>query len=150
MRSSLLWKLLAVNALVIAVVILIVWMAIDYLAANYFTAIMERYNISPAESHEMFLESIYSFLVQGSLVALCVAGLLSFLMTRKVLAPLSEMTAVSRRIAAGDYSARVETSVRDEVGQLASAFNQMSDSLERVEQLRRSWWSIWRTNCARR
>ncbi len=138
MRNSLLWKLLAVNAVVIAMVILIVWLAIDYLAADYFSAIMERYNISPADSHQMFLDSIHRFLVQGSLLALAVAVLLSFLLTRRVLAPLSQMTVVSRRIAAGDYSARVETSARDEVGQLAQAFNQMSDSLERVERLRRS------------
>ena len=59
-------------------------------------------------------------------------------LTRKVLRPLSDMAMVSKKIAAGDYTARVETASRDEVGQLAHAFNQMADSLERIEQLRRS------------
>ena len=34
MRSSLLWKLLAINAATIGVVILVVWFAVDFLAAH--------------------------------------------------------------------------------------------------------------------
>jgi signal transduction histidine kinase len=37
----------------------------------------------------------------------------------------------------GDYSARVVVTSRDEVGQLATAFNRMSAELENVERLRR-------------
>jgi len=48
------------------------------------------------------------------------------------------MIEVTRQVAAGDYSARVETASRDEVGRLAHSFNQMADSLEQVEKLRRS------------
>ena len=138
MRSSLLWKLLAINAATIGVVIVVVWLAVDFLAADYFSVLMERYNISPSESHQMFLDSIHRYLLQGSLLALGLAVLLSFLLTRKVLRPLSDMAAVSKKIAAGDYTARVDSASRDEVGQLAHAFNQMADSLERIEQLRRS------------
>ncbi len=138
MKSSLLWKLLAINAVTIGVVILVVWLAVDFLAADYFSVLMERYNISPSESHQMFLDSIHRYLVQGSLLALGLAVLLSFLLTRKALRPLSDMAAVSKKIAAGDYTARVEAASRDEIGQLAHAFNQMADSLERIERLRRS------------
>ncbi len=138
MRYSLLWKLLAINVAVIAVVILVVWMAIDYLAADYFAVLMERYNISPAESHQMFLDAIHRYLIQVSLFALALAVLLGFLLTRKVLRPLRRMGEITRKIAAGDYSARVETAARDEVGELALSFNQMADSLAQVEQLRRS------------
>ena len=99
---------------------------------------MERYNISPAESHQMFLDAIHRYLIQVSVAALALAVLLSLLLTRKVLRPLSDMAAISRRIAAGDYTDRVEVASRDEVGHLARAFNQMADGLERVERLRRS------------
>jgi len=47
------------------------------------------------------------------------------------------MTEVSRRIAEGDYSARVEVHAHDEVGRLGESFNRMADSLETVEALRR-------------
>ena len=138
MRGNLLWKLLAINLPIIALVVLVVWVAIDFLAADYFSALMEQYKIDPAETHQMFLDAVHRYLIQASLVAFALAALSSFLLTRRVLRPLSDMAEVTRRIAAGDYSARVETAANDEVGQLGLAFNRMADSLERVEGLRKA------------
>ena len=58
MRHSLLWKLLAINVPVIAAVILVLWLTIDYLAADYFAELMERYKISPEDTHRMFLDAV--------------------------------------------------------------------------------------------
>ena len=138
MRITLLWKLLAVQVSVIAAVIGVVWFAVDTLAADYFSALMTEYDISPTRTHQMFVDAVHRYLIQATLGALGLALLLSFLLTRRVLRPLSQMAAVTRRIAAGDYSARVETTTGDEVGELGSAFNRMADSLERVEALRKT------------
>ncbi len=138
MNSRLLWKLLGVNVLVIGVVIVIVWFAIDYLASNYFMALMKDYNISPTDVHQMFLDATHRSLIWATLATLALAVALSFLLTKKVLTPLSQMTRITREIAAGDYTARVQISSKDEVGQLATAFNQMAFSLQRVEQLRKT------------
>lgn len=138
MRSGILWKLLGVNVLVIGVVILIVWFAIDYLAANYFMTLMKDYNISPTSIHQMFLDATHRSLIWATLATLALAVVLSFLLTKKVLTPLSQMTGITRKIAAGDYTAQVQISSKDEVGQLATAFNQMASSLQRVEQLRKT------------
>ena len=51
--------------------------------------------------------------------------------------PLREMAAAARRMSQGDYRNRVAASTRDEVGQLASAFNRMAAQLEGVEASRR-------------
>jgi two-component system sensor histidine kinase BaeS len=59
-------------------------------------------------------------------------------MMRRVLAPLTQMNEISREIAAGNFALRVPASTQDEVGQLARAFNQMSESLEKIENLRRN------------
>jgi signal transduction histidine kinase len=138
MKSRLLWKLLGINILVIGVVILIVWLAIDYLASDYFMTLMKEYNISPSSVHRMFLEATHRSLIWASVATLALAVILSFLLTRRVLNPLSQMTGITGKIASGDYSARVQISSNDETGQLASAFNQMADSLERIEQLRKT------------
>ena len=61
------------------------------------------------------------------------ALLLSHGMTR----PLREMTAAARSMARGDYSRRVRATSRDEVGQLAVAFNQMAADLATADQQRR-------------
>jgi signal transduction histidine kinase len=129
-------KLLAINAAVILIVILFVWLAVDYLAADYFGVLMERYHISPTESHAMFLSSIHRYLIGASVLAALAAIGLSFLLTRRVLRPLSEINRVIRKLAAGDYSARVENCANDEIGRLGATFNQMSDSLQRIEELR--------------
>ena len=42
-----------------------------------------------------------------------------------MVAPLRQMTQAARQMARGDYSTRVTTHASDEVGELASAFNQM-------------------------
>ena len=47
------------------------------------------------------------------------------------------MAAAARRMETGDYSTRVHTDSRDEVGQLAHAFNRMSGELETLERIRR-------------
>ncbi|HKZ16872.1 MAG TPA: ATP-binding protein, partial [Geobacteraceae bacterium] len=47
------------------------------------------------------------------------------------------MAAVSREVAAGNFSQRVDIAYRDEVGQVALAFNRMTDSLEQLERLRK-------------
>ena len=51
--------------------------------------------------------------------------------------PLREMTAAARRMARGDYSARVTATSSDEVGELARAFNRMAEDLAAVDRQRR-------------
>jgi signal transduction histidine kinase len=67
------------------------------------------------------------------LLALAVTQLLAVGMT----APLRQMTTGARQMAAGDYDVRVETSSRDEVGELARAFNRMAADLAAVDRQRR-------------
>ena len=112
MRGRLLWKLLGINITVIVGVIVVVWLAIDYRAADYFMALMEKYNISPTETQQMFLDAVHRYLIWASIGALVVAGSLSFLLTRRVLRPLSEMAGAARAVAAGNYGARARISSR--------------------------------------
>ena len=80
-QHSLLWKLIAINVAMIAAVILVVWLAVDFLAADYFSILMKDYNIDPADSHKMFVDSIHRYLIQVSIFALALALLFSFLLT---------------------------------------------------------------------
>jgi len=67
------------------------------------------------------------------LVALGVTQVLAHGMT----SPLRSMTAAAAAMARGDYSRRVRATSRDEVGELARAFNRMAADLEAVETQRR-------------
>lgn len=139
MKNRLLWKLLAYNTLpVIAVIVLVVWFAVDKLAANYFMALMKTYEISPDDIHRMFVSSVHFYLIWASAGAVAVAIFLSYLLTRKLLRPLSQITAITGEIASGNFELRADVKTSDEVGQLGRAFNDMADRLERVENLRKA------------
>lgn len=138
MKRYLILKLLAINLVVIGFVMVLVWVAIDTLAAGYFVTLMEKYNISPEPAHAMFVDAIHRYLLGASLAAVILSVVLSYLMMRRVLAPLTRMNAITREIASGNFALKVPASTEDEVGQLARAFNRMSKSLEKIENLRRN------------
>jgi len=73
-----------------------------------------------------------------ALAAGLVAALLILGLSRRILAPVEALTAVVRRMAAGDLDQRVAVTSRDELGELAHAFNTMADGLARLEMLRRN------------
>jgi hypothetical protein len=101
MKQRLLWKLLLINSVpVIGVIILVVWLAIDQLAADYFTVLMERYHVSPTDTHRMFLSAIHRYGL-GDPCRTRSALALSYLLTRQFLS-LMQMAAVSA-VAAGNF-----------------------------------------------
>jgi signal transduction histidine kinase len=138
MKTRLIWKLFAMNLLIIGLVVLIVWGAVDYLAEGYFVTLMEKYHISPKESHQMFVDSIHRYLIWGSLAAIIVSLLLSFFVIKRILDPLDQMIRLTDRIAAGEFPDAIPVTTTDEIGQLALAFNRMTESLSHLEKLRRT------------
>ncbi|MBU0480764.1 MAG: HAMP domain-containing protein [Proteobacteria bacterium] len=139
MKGRLLWKLLLINIVpVIGIVILVIWLAIDHLAAGYFMALMNKYDVSPTDIHQMFISSIHRYLIWASVAALALAFALSYLLIRRVLRPLSQMTDIAGTMASGSFAARVDITSADEIGRLGTAFNRMADSLEKLEKLRKT------------
>ena len=71
---------------------------------------------------------ITSVIVGLGIMRLVAAGITS---------PLREMASATRAMADGDYSRRVRATSHDEVGELATAFNEMSAELAEVDRQRR-------------
>lgn len=136
-KISLIWKLVAINLLGVGLVILLVWQVIDHFAADYFMGLMKEFKIDPKILNEMFLHTTHQFLLLSMVLGLLVVTFLSFFMTRKVMRSLTQMIGVTRKLAVGDYSERIQVATSDEVGALGSAFNQMVESLERIEGMRK-------------
>lgn len=55
--------------------------------------------------------------------------------------PLRQMSSAAKKFAVGDFSVRVQVRSDDEIGELATAFNYMADSLSSSEGMRRSFIS---------
>jgi len=70
-------------------------------------------------------------------LALVCSLALTQVLARGMTRPLREMTTAARAMARGDYSIRVATNSRDEVGQLAAAFNSMAADLADLDIQRR-------------
>jgi signal transduction histidine kinase len=91
--------------------------------------------LAPQESHYLRRTNLSS--LYAVLAASAVALLLGVLLTRPLTRPLREMTAASRAMARGDLEQRVPVRSRDELGELAGAFNLMSTGLARAHEQRR-------------
>jgi two-component system sensor histidine kinase BaeS len=70
-------------------------------------------------------------------VAVVAALVVTQVLARGMTSPLREMTHAAQRMAQGDYSQRVHATSRDEVGELARAFNRTAATLEMVDRHRR-------------
>ncbi|MBI3566316.1 MAG: HAMP domain-containing protein, partial [Elusimicrobia bacterium] len=72
-------------------------------------------------------------IVAGMAVAICLLALgLSLALLRVVLGPVRRIAEATARVAAGDYGASVPVTSRDELGDLAIAFNRMGETLSRT------------------
>ncbi|MET1067663.1 MAG: methyl-accepting chemotaxis protein [Pseudomonas prosekii] len=75
----------------------------------------------------------------GSLLAMLIAVGSAVWLLRSKLAPLGDLVRQAEALGAGDLSVRLNVSSNDEIGQLARAFNQMSQALSTmVEHIRKA------------
>ncbi|MBN1190164.1 MAG: HAMP domain-containing protein [Dehalococcoidales bacterium] len=82
--------------------------------------------------------SINRYLLWSGILAIAVAVVLAFLLSRRVLQPIRALTVTARKLGRGDFSQRVQVRDRGEVGELSRTFNSMADDIERTEKLRRN------------
>lgn len=64
--------------------------------------------------------------------AVVLSALLGFWLSRSISRPLSQMSAVTREMARGNFRQRVEVTSGDEVGRLAEDFNHLAGSLDQT------------------
>ncbi|WP_288381110.1 methyl-accepting chemotaxis protein [uncultured Massilia sp.] len=65
-------------------------------------------------------------------VALALAGVVAYLITRSITVPVQRALEVANTVAAGDLTSRIEVTGRDEVGQLLQALKAMNENLART------------------
>ena len=93
---------------------------------------------TPIPVPERGLPSINRILVWSGIFALGLGVVLTFFLSRRVLAPVEALSRAARGVAGRDFSGRVDVRSRDEVGELSRTFNAMTEELARTEEVRRS------------
>jgi signal transduction histidine kinase len=76
-----------------------------------------------------------------ALAVLALAGLISYVVAGRVLAPLRDLTDTARGISETDLTRRIDARGRDEIAELARTFNGMLDRLERAFATQRAFVS---------
>jgi signal transduction histidine kinase len=85
----------------------------------------------------VFINSVTRSLWMAVAVAGVAAVLLTLILSRGIVVPIEALTRAATRMEKGDLSQRVAITGRDEIGQLAHAFNAMAGGLAQLEQGRR-------------
>lgn len=96
--------------------------------------------MSPEEAGkgETFVASINRSMALAVGVVLAIALIAAFALSRLILRPVESLTRAARLAEKGELNQRVEVRSADEIGELSRAFNSMTESLSRLERLRRN------------
>lgn len=86
---------------------------------------------------EYFITSSNRFLLFSMLGLGILSLIISIIASRRLTKPIQELTAASLDIASGNHRRRAQVFGRDELGQMAVSFNQMAETIESQEKLRR-------------
>lgn len=105
----------------------------NIVGATFFNSMLPR-------MYGTFWDLFWQFFVSCT-ISVCLACILVYLQARKLSRSINEINSAVRDIAAGNFSERVKVTSRDEIGQLASSFNFMADSIEDLENQRSSFVS---------
>ncbi|SDP38776.1 methyl-accepting chemotaxis protein [Pseudomonas arsenicoxydans] len=97
--------------------------------------VMERVDqayVAEDQSMQTELKKNSMLIIGSSALALLVGLIAAWVITRLIVAPLRSVIRVAQQIAAGDLSATVEVTRRDEIGQLMQAMQQMGAGLSTI------------------
>ncbi len=95
-------------------------------------------NLPIPEIHEIRSYVFKIFLITTCIVVL-IALLFTYIISGKMTKPIKAINNVAKSIAGGDFARRVSVNAENEIGELSETFNQMADSIEQLEHVRRSF-----------
>jgi len=92
----------------------------------------------PLSEVQLEMQVIYRAVLFGAVVALVIALVITYFVSRSMTSPIREMREIAQRLAEGDFSRKVRIKNKDELGELAGSLNTMADELQaKIENLKR-------------
>jgi two-component system sensor histidine kinase BaeS len=128
-----------VSFLVAIIAIAVIAVGVFVVAQSTFERLMAEAGAPASEAQAMFDHGVAGIFVIAVLVAVVISAGLAFLGAAILSSPLRELSDAARRVAAGDYEARVPRRGPEELASLADSFNQMAHSLAEQERQRRDF-----------
>jgi signal transduction histidine kinase len=110
---------------------------VDGVVVGHLLADPLSYRPLPGSAEAVFLTGMTRAITLSALGATAIALVLGILLARTLTRPIRELTVATRTLAKGDLGGQVAVRTQDEMGELATSFNQMSADLAQASQLRR-------------
>ena len=133
------WQLVVLNVAVIAVTVVLIIVLMHNIAQQQFMVIMHAAGqpVDPAAGQRAYDAAVEAQIYPTIAVAAIIAVALSFAAVTFALRPLTAVREATRRMARGDAPIPVATNRRDEIGGVADSVNELAQSLQHLEELRR-------------
>ncbi len=94
---------------------------------------------APASTLTSFYKDLFGIYALAATIPIIILFVILYFITYKWSKPLKLMSEASKAMANGDFSKRIPVMSNDEIGQLSSSFNQMTNSLVELEKMRRDF-----------
>ncbi len=94
---------------------------------------------SPISGLNSLFASIGKIYLFSAIFPLVIIFAALYIITYRLTKPLKLMSVAAKSMANGDFSKRIPVTSDDEIGELAVSFNQMTNSLSRLESMRKSF-----------
>ncbi len=94
---------------------------------------------STAEASTHLMNTTLRSVAVAGLWIMLAALIAIYFTTERIIGPLREISRASKKLMVGQFDVRVRVHGKDEVGELAVAFNQMAGALENLDRLRNSF-----------
>ncbi|MBQ8275621.1 MAG: HAMP domain-containing histidine kinase [Clostridia bacterium] len=104
-----------------------------------FTVVGTVFVCSSSTTLNPLIEVMVKTVIMASLWVMLAALIAVYFISDRIIGPLKAMSRAAKSFAAGKFDVRVPVSGRDEVAELAIAFNHMADSLSGLEGMRNSF-----------
>ncbi len=97
------------------------------------------FTVSPVSEIRGLLSRISKIYYLWAILPLTFMFFAIYVLIYRLTRPLKSMSEAAKAMARGDFSKRVPVTSDDEIGELAASFNMMTNSLSRLESMRRSF-----------
>lgn len=93
----------------------------------------------PASDLQKLYISILRMFIVAAIIPVCLIFAFAYGTSLRLTRPLKMMSAAAKAMAKGDFSKRIPVRGNDEIAELLSSFNEMTNSLSQLEFMRRSF-----------
>lgn len=97
------------------------------------------FTIASTTKEDILISVTRKTVINSSIWVMLAAVIATYFITERIIHPLKSMTRAAKSFGNGDFSERIAVNGKDEVSELAQAFNNMAESLENLESMRNSF-----------